>query len=433
MGAIRLGRFIAIIASACVVAAFFCNLAASQDAELSGDEAAVVKARVQKIRGLKLTADVPVSYLSVAETESRFRTEFAREMSQEEIDTGVEEGKMIGLYPPDMKIERKDLADITLELAGFYDPRQKDIVVIDRPIAVALPERYRNVVTEQEKLETAGTLGHELTHALQDQHFDIEAAQKKYKGDTDRELAYKAIVEGDATLSGFSVVTGRVDDQTIDYFDTHLQDIVPVFMGRMEGKPRAMTYPLIFQYTEGARFVAEAYHRKRWDGVNALFKGPPLSTQQIMHPELYFDHPTPAKTVKLAGYEKVLRDWKKVDEDTLGELMLKIMLERTMGEQTPYVEAATKWAGDRIVALQKGKSLTVLWMLTFRNAGSADNFDQLYSGILDKVLPGTTARKIEQRGAAVLVMIGDGAIRYHEFIAEVWKQSRIDNALIEAP
>ncbi len=113
--------------------------------------------------------------------------------------------------------------------------------------------------------------------------------------------------------------------------------------------------------------------------------------------------------------------------------MLKIMLERTMGEQTPYVEAATKWAGDRIVALQKGKSLTVLWMLTFRNAGSADNFDQLYSGILDKVLPGTTARKIEQRGAAVLVMIGDGAIRYHEFIAEVWKQSRIDNALIEAP
>jgi hypothetical protein len=421
------------MASACVVAAFFCNLAASQDAELSGDEAAVVKARVQKIRGLKLTADVPVSYLSVAETESRFRAEFAREMSQEEIDTGVEEGKMIGLYPPDMKIERKDLADITLELAGFYDPRQKDIVVIDRPIAVALPERYRNVVTEQEKLETAGTLGHELTHALQDQHFDIEAAQKKYKGDTDRELAYKAIVEGDATLSGFSVVTGRVDDQTIDYFDTHLQDIVPVFMGRMEGKPRAMTYPLIFQYTEGARFVAEAYHRKRWDGVNALFKGPPLSTQQIMHPELYFDHPTPAKTVKLAGYEKVLRDWKKVDEDTLGELMLKIMLERTMGEQTPYVEAATKWAGDRIVALQKGKSLTVLWMLTFRNAGSADNFDQLYSGILDKVLPGTTARKIEQRGAAVLVMIGDGAIRYHEFIAEVWKQSRIDNALIEAP
>jgi hypothetical protein len=432
LGGTRLRRFVATIASACVVAALCCNLAHSQDDVLSGDEAAVVKARVQKIRGLRLKHDVPVTYLSVAETEARFNTEFAKHISQEEIDTGVEENKMIGLFPPDLKIERKDLADLTLELAGFYDDHHKDIVIIDRPLTVELPERYRNAVTQLRKIDTMGTLGHELTHALQDQYFDIGAAQKKYKGNSDQELAYKAVVEGDATLSGFSVVTGRVDDETIDYFDSHLQDIVPIFMGRTEGKPRAMTYPFIFQYTEGARFVAEAYHRNKWDGVNALFKGPPLSTQQIMHPELYFDLPTPALTVKLAGYEKVLHDWKKTDEDTLGELMLKIMLERTMGEDTPYVQAATKWAGDRIVAVQKGKSLTVLWMIVFRNISAAENFAQLYSGILDQVLPGTTARKIDQRGPAVFVAIGDGAIRYHEFIPEVWKQSSIDGTPIES-
>ena len=415
-----------------MVALFFCSLVRSQDGVLNSDEAAVVKARVQKIRGLRLKSDVPVTYLSVEETEARFRTEFARQISQDEIDTGVEEAKMIGVYPPDLKIERKDLADMTLELAGFYDPKRKDIVIIDRPVTIALPERYRNAVEEMKKIDTMGTLGHELTHALQDQHFNIAAAQQKYKGNSDRELAYKAIVEGDATLSGFSVVVGRVDDQTLDYFNSHLQDIVPVFMGRLEGKPRAMTYPFIFQYTEGALFVAEAYHRKGWEGVNALFTGPPLSTQQIMHPELYFDHPTPAQTVKIAGYEKVLHDWKKVDEDTLGELMLKIMIERTKGEDTPYVEAASKWAGDRIVALQKGKSLTMLWMLTFRSAGAAENFARLYSGILDQVLPGTTARKLDQRGPAVFVMIGDGAIRYHEYLPEVWKQSTVDGTPIES-
>jgi hypothetical protein len=430
LGVIPRRRLVALVAFACAAAALFCNLAYSQDDELSRDEAAVVKARVQKIRGLKLKRDVPVTYLSVAETEARFTAQFAKQVSQEEIDTGVEENKMIGLFPPDLQIERKDLADMTLELAGFYDDHHKDIVIIDRPLTVELPERYRNAVTEMRKLDTMGTLGHELTHALQDQYFNIEAELKKYKGNSDRGLAYKAIVEGDATLSGFSVVTGRVDDETIDYFNSHLQDIVPVFMGRMEGKPRAMTYPFIFQYTEGARFVAEAYHRKQWAGVNALFTGPPLSTQQIMHPELYFDHPTPALTVKLAGYEKVLHDWKKIDEDTLGELMLKIMLERTMGEDTPYVEASTKWAGDRIVALQKGKSLTVLWMITFRSAGDADNFAQLYSGILDKVLPGTTARKIDRLGPAVFAMIGDGAIRYREYLPEVWKQSTIDGTPI---
>jgi hypothetical protein len=431
LGGIWLRRFVSVITSACLVAGLFCNSAFSQDDALSSDEVAVVKARVQKIRGLKLERDVPVTYLSVAETEERFRTEFAKQISQQEIDTGVEENKMIGLYPPDLKIERKDLADMTLELAGFYDDHHKDIVIVDRPVTIVLPDRYRNAVTAMKKLDTMGTLGHELTHALQDQHFDIETAQKKYKDNSDRELAYKAIVEGDATLSGFSVVTGRVDDETIDYFNSHLQDIVPVFMGRMEGKPRAMTYPFIFQYTEGARFVAEAFHRKKWAGVNALFNGPPLSTQQIMHPDLYFDHPAPALTVKLAGYENVLRDWKKVDEDTLGELMLKIVIERTMGEDTPYVEASTKWAGDRIVALQKGKSMTVLWMLVFRSAADADNFAQLYSGILGKVLPGTTARKIDRRGPSVFVMIGDGAIRNREFIPEVWKQSSIDGTPIE--
>src|SRR5258708_26115153 len=112
--------------------------------------------------------------------------------------------------------------------------------------------------------------------------------------------------------------------------------------------------------------------------------------------------------------------------------MLKIMLEGTMGEDTPYVQAANKWAGDRIVALQKGKSLTVLWMIVFRDTGAADTFAQLYTQILDKVLPGSTARKIDQRGPAVLVMIADGAIRNHEFIPEVWMRSSIDGTPIES-
>ena len=159
LGGIHFRRFVAILASACVVAALVCNRAFSQDDRLSSDEAAVVKARVQKIRGLTLKHDVPVTYLSVAETEARFRTEFAKQITQEEIDTGLEENKMIGLFPPDLKFERKDLADMTLELAGFYDNHHKDIVIIDRPVTIALPERYRNALTEMKKIDTMGTLG----------------------------------------------------------------------------------------------------------------------------------------------------------------------------------------------------------------------------------------------------------------------------------
>src|SRR5260370_22984352 len=179
LGGIRFRRFVLTIASACVVAAMFCNPASSQDDVLSGDEAAVVKARVQKIRGLRLKSDVPVTYLSVAETEARFTAQFAKLISQDEIDTGVEENKMIGLFPPDLKIQRKDLADMTLELAGFYDDHHKDIVIIDRPITVALPARYQNAVAQLKKLDTAGTLGHDLPHALQAHHFATIAPVRK--------------------------------------------------------------------------------------------------------------------------------------------------------------------------------------------------------------------------------------------------------------
>ncbi len=108
---------------------------------MNGSEVEMVKDRVQKIRGLKIKADISISYLSVAQTESRFRSEFLRQTSQVDIDNGLEEGKMIGLYPPDLKIDKKDLADMTLELAGFYDPHRKDIVIIDRPVTVAVPQQ----------------------------------------------------------------------------------------------------------------------------------------------------------------------------------------------------------------------------------------------------------------------------------------------------
>ena len=416
-------------AAVCLSAAICSTSAFPQDEVLNRDEAAAVKARVQEIRGLKLAHDVPVSYLTVPETEARFMSEFVRTVTQADIDRSLEEEKLIGLLPPGLKIERKDLADMTLEIAGLYDDRRKDIVIVDRPLMVSVPAQYRESLAWYEKLETAGTLGHELTHALQDQNFNISAAQQKYKDNSDRELAYHAIIEGDATLSGYSVTTGRVDDQTIDFFDTHLQEIAPMFMGRMEGKPPAMTYPFIFQYIDGAHFVAEAYHRKGWAGVNALFTGAPLSTQQILHPELYFDRPTAAREVKLSGYNTALQDWKKVREDTLGELMLKLMIERTMGEGTPYVQAAGRWAGDRMVALEKGKTITILWMLAFRDSGSADTFAQLYSRILDES-ESATAHKIDRRGPVVLAVIGAGSSRAQQLLPEVWSKSRVDDASI---
>ncbi|HEY6418013.1 MAG TPA: hypothetical protein VIX59_03335 [Candidatus Binataceae bacterium] len=424
-------RFCASAIGALILLASFA-IASAQTTVLSSDDTARVRDRVQAMRGLKFTSKVPISYLSVDQVETRFKAEFAHQLSERELETSVEENKMIGLYPADFKIDKDRMAMTALELAGFYDPRRKDLVIVDRPLSVVVPERLRNAVEMYEKLETAGVLAHEFTHALQDQNYQIGTTQQHNKGNDDRELAFKAVVEGDATLSGFGVVFGRLDEASMDYLLSHLQEVAPVFMARTEGMPHAMTELMLFQYFDGACFVADAFHRKGWPGVNALFTKPPQSTQQILHPELYFDTSTPPKIVKLAGYARTLHDWTKEDEDTYGELIIKIMLERTMGESTPYVQAARKWSGDRIVALARGNSVTVLWMIAFRDQNSADTFSRLYSGILDKVLPGSTARRVEQRSNVVFAMIGDGAIRSQEFLPEVWKQSTVGGAPIPA-
>jgi hypothetical protein len=392
---------------------------------LSPAEMDLVTTRIQKIRGLKFEKKVPLAFLTTEQARARIKADIESETKPANLRLSETEGEMIGLFPPGTNLENGDLDFVKVGLAGFYDSKTRDMVIIDRPLTVGVPARARAFVALVEKLNTAGVIAHEMTHALQDQHFQIGAMLKGIRDDGDRTLAYRSLVEGDATLAGFGAVVGRIDDPTIDFYLSHDAEVTAIFMGRTEGFPRALTEMRRFQYSDGARFVAEAFDRKGWNGVNALYRNPPQSTQQIMHPELYFDHPTVPAAIRIAGYERILGGWKKADEDTVGALVLRVIIERVMGDQTPYVQAASWWTGDRLVALQKGNAVTLLWIITFKEGGFAQNFAQLYGSVLDKSLPPLTARHVEHRNDAVLVMLGDGAIRFHELAPALWKATTI--------
>jgi hypothetical protein len=405
--------------------------AATTQGVLNPQETRTVTERVQKIRALKFERAVPFSYLTVDEAQRRLRADIARESTPAEFKVNAREGQMVGLYPSGIDLARDNVTAIKSALAGFYDSTRKDLVIIERPVPANLPINPR-LIEFALKLRTAGVLAHELTHALQDQHYDLSARLKASGTNSDRERAFRALVEGDATLAGFCTVGGRSDDETIDYFLSNNEDVSAIFLGSAEGVAVQMREMFIFPYRDGARFVADAYHRHGWKSVDAIYRNPPQSTQQILHPELYFEHPAAPVEVRVGGYEKVLPAWKKVDENTYGELVLKLIIERWMGEQTPYVEAAKGWAGDRLVTLQNREKLTVLWIVAFHDSGQAENFADLYPQILAKALPGLTARRVEQQGSAVLVLIGDGAIRFHELAPAVWNGSTIGGARAES-
>jgi hypothetical protein len=266
-------------------------------------------------------------------------------------------------------------------------------------------------------------VAHELTHALQEQYFGLHSALDRITDNDDAELALKAVAEGDATLVGYGYVAGPLDSETIGTLLTHLQDMPKLLDVQSPGTPAALRDSLIFQYSDGTRFVGEAYKRGGWNAVNALYRNPPRSTRQIIDPVLYFDHHSTPLTITIGGWQRTLRGWHEVAENTYGELLLRIILTRNQSGQE-RATVARGWRGDRLAVLQKGGTLTVIWIVALSDDTSAAAFAYAYEGILARIAPGAAAaHHVERRGAAVLAIIGPGAAQSAELAPAVWRAS----------
>ena len=149
-------------------------------------------------------------------------------------------------------------------------------------------------------------LAHELTHALQDQNFDLESSLDKVKDDDDRSLALKSVTEGDATMRRVRLRgQGAGRHHRSIPSPTICKQLPQALEAEAPGTPEGLSVPLLFQYSEGVRFVAEAYRRGGWSAVDALYRKPPQSSHQILHPALYFDGSAPVPRIDLAGYEEL--------------------------------------------------------------------------------------------------------------------------------
>ena len=274
-----------------------------------------IVAEIQILRGLKFKSKVPISYLTPDQTAARIKADIKREKLNGTLALEAKAGAMLGLYPPNFDLAEVSVRMLKQQIAGFYDPRKKDLVIVESPLAKGA------AITRVQKLETVNVVAHELTHGLQDQNFNIGTILEQAKNDDDRSVAMKAVIEGDATLAGFGFIAGRMDDEVLNVFVKHIPDMEKDFAEKTRDVPLGLREPFIFQYMYGARFVAEAYHRNGWKGVDALYAHPPDTTQQIMNPWMYFDRSTPRPEVHLAGYEKVLAGWKQAEVSTFGELL----------------------------------------------------------------------------------------------------------------
>jgi hypothetical protein len=412
--------------TACVMLLTGCAYSVVSGSTVNQAKVDKVEQGIQQIRQLKFLKPVPIVIKDRDQAEQQMEAELMRDYSDNQLHADGTAGAMAGLYPAGMDLKAESLKLLRNQVAGFYDPHLKEMVLVKGGVDLGFFVTAAEFVAQR---DIAGemVLAHELTHALQDQHFDLDQKLDAVKNNDDRGLALKCVAEGDATIAGYAYVSGRMDNSVANALLSHLGEITQAFASQAPGTPAGIAEPLIFQYSDGVRFVAEAYRRGGWSAVDALYSSPPLSTHQIMHPQDYFEHRTPPVEVVVRGYEHALPAWTKVDDDTYGELLLRIILQHNLGKNAPGVKLAQQWAGDQMVVLQSGQDVSLIWIIEFTDAGSAAKFAAVYATILGK-LPPTTRHEIEHRGSAVLIVGGAAAQSMQTLAPAVWEHSTIGSA-----
>lgn len=262
-----------------------------------------VEAGIQRIRQLKLKRPVPIFHKTRAQVAQIMLSEVAEDKPQQERSAArIAAGALLGRYHRSTNVQAESVKLYLSQVEAFYDPHKKQMVILEGS----------RQASEQAGVELVSygdwrddmILAHELTHALQDQNFDLNSRMTRIADNSDAMLAFKALVEGDATLAGFAYVRGGMDDTLADFITAHLTDLPQISAAKETNVPDALSIPFIFQYAEGAAFVREAYRRGGWDAVDAAFREPPESTQQIIDPSRYFDHLTRPLRIKVDGYQK---------------------------------------------------------------------------------------------------------------------------------
>jgi hypothetical protein len=327
--------------------------------------------QMSEITGLKLRTPLKKSLRSREQIRAYVIREMNEDKDSAERYAGQRSAEAFGLLPRGFDLDAFMIDLLTEQIAGLYDPKSHEFYVADwTPIA-------------DQKM----VMAHELTHALEDQHFQIDAWVKSARPNDDAELAREAVLEGSAMAAMVDFLLQGTGRSLQD-----LPDIDPsMFVGDMSDTPMFKKAPpfikdaLVFPYLDGLNFSAAIMRSVGWSKLTLLFEKPPVSTQQIMHPALYQSGKTPVQ-ISLPPLDAALGSaWKKLEDNIMGEFGWKEVLKQFLGEARAKPVSAL-WAADRYVVYEQrqNKHLVLATRLQLATAAGAAQFFATYSEALEK-------------------------------------------------
>lgn len=288
--------------------------------------------KVAALRGLSLRHPIVRGVMNKQQITRRLLARVHQEYKPGEIQAEELAMKRLGLLPVGADYLALVIKLLSDQVAGFYDPWEKQLYVADWNV-----------------MGGDMLMAHEIDHALQDQHFDLKKWLGVDRENADAMLARQALVEGDGTALMIEYTAADAGGQVPwaqDGFVDRLGPMMSMQMAQLKDTPLALREGLVFPYLAGLKFVVHFRKTRPWSAVDAVYRKPPLSTEQILHPALYDSYQRPMTVRAVAAGP--LAAYHQAYDNVEGEMALSVLLRQHGVGEAEAAEAAAGWGGDRI-------------------------------------------------------------------------------------
>jgi hypothetical protein len=325
-----------------------------------------IQLQVSLITGLPQRESLHRYMLSSPELRQRVENDFFSDYPPEEIAKDTSVMIALGLLQPGYDLKSLLVNLYSEQIAGYYDPKTKEMFVVQG-----------NNFGGLERM----TYAHEFTHALQDQSYDLRQGLNLRQDYCENKSGYcsalTALIEGDAVLTEqiwFSRYSTPQDRQELQEFLQSYKSPI------LDSAPAFLREDMLFPYKQGLEFAATLFDNGGRDSIYKAFLESPVSSEQILHPDSYpFDSP---QKIVLPDLQSTLGNtWRLLDQDTLGEWYISLILssgwkENTRLPLTVAKQAASGWAGDTYKYYQNSSngSYVMLAQFNFDNSAELNEF-----------------------------------------------------------
>ncbi len=295
---------------------------------------------MSQMTGLPVHASLKKQMVSRPEIRKYLVENLQVEYTPQELHVQQATLEAFGLVSRDFDLEKFLITFYTEQAAGFYDPRRKTMFLADW-----VDKDTQNQV-----------LAHELTHALQDQSFDLLKFLHADRANDDATNARQAVLEGYATAAMIQRLIRPLALTDLPSLAPLMDQVVHMQMSEFPAftsAPFFFRLQAMFPYTQGMGFIERGLAQGGWQKLGTLFANPPATTKEIFQPEFYFEHrPLPRLTLPRPAPLSNVAGLRLLAENVMGELGYYALLGQFISEDEAK-SVATGWAADRYILYER--------------------------------------------------------------------------------